>query len=219
MKTADGCLLPEDRLYIVEQDLWLKPLSSTLRIGVTQPFLFFTGKPRKISIRPPGIQIRRNTAFAIISTSKTETAVVAPFEFKIVRANEEIVQDPVKLAEDVYEKGWIVEITTDSSAYSAVQAVEAARQYLEINRERGVVCLKAVPDYDLPVFGETCENILTQIGDFMNTHVALGQILHVITADPATEVDMIDWSDKTHTELLDLRRVGKTLHAVFRKTF
>lgn len=218
LKTADECVLPDDRLYYVEHDLWLKPLGDVVRVGITQPLLFFTGKPRKISVRAAATLVRRRTAFAVVSTSKTDVAVLAPFELRIQRVNDDIINDPSKLAEDVYEKGWLAEITTEHVFIGAMQADEAAKQYLGINRERGVVCLKAVPDYELPVFGETCENILTQIGDFMRTHVGLGLMLHVITGDPATEVDLIDWSQKTHHELVDLKRVGKTLHAVFRKT-
>lgn len=217
MKTADGCPYPEDRLYVVENDLWFKQLSAgRFRIGVTLPYLFFSGKPNRVTVRGVGSLVRKNTSLALLISIKMEGAVVAPFDCEVKMVNAAALANPALVADDPYGEGWLAEVSS-SEPSGMVNAREAAKKYEEINRERGVVCLQTVPDYEVKVFGQTCESILTQIGDFMKAYMSFGETLHVITSDPATEVDMISWAGDTGQGLLEVRRVGKTLHVLYRR--
>ncbi|MCS7110263.1 MAG: hypothetical protein NZ956_02180 [Candidatus Caldarchaeum sp.] len=219
MKTEDGCHYPDDRLYVVEHDLWLKPINSTsLRLGVVHPFLFFVGKPRKVNVRNVGSAVKRNTALATLSTVKTEAALVSPFDFIVRNVNEKAVANPARIAEDPYGEGWLAEVAVMGEFSGLSDAAEAAEKYRRRNTERGVLCLKTVPDYQITIFGETCEGILTQMGDYMKAHLSVGETIHVVTSDPATEVDMMSWSEKTGHHLVDVKRMGKVLHVVFRKS-
>lgn len=218
MKGSDGCVYPEDRYYFVEYDLWLQPIKPPiLRVGVVQPFLFFVGKPKKITIKTNGSRVRRNTALAVLATRKTEAALLAPTDLEVSSSNEEVLRNPELLAEDVYGRGWLAEVRIEAALAGLSSASEAGRFYASKNVERGVVCLGKVADYEITVFGETCEGILTQISDFMKLHLSTGQSLHVVTTDPATEADLIIWAEKTGQELVDLRRSGKTIHAIFKR--
>ncbi|MEM1964876.1 MAG: hypothetical protein QXH12_02030 [Candidatus Caldarchaeum sp.] len=55
------------------------------------------------------------------------------------------------------------------------------------------------------------------MGDFTELNVKTGETLYFMTADPATEVDMISWAEKTGHALLGLKRAGRTLHALYMK--
>ncbi|MDW8084375.1 MAG: hypothetical protein RMI49_04160 [Candidatus Caldarchaeum sp.] len=218
MKTDDGCSYPDDRLYAVDYDLWLKPINGgQYRVGVVQPLLFYAGKPKKISLRGIGTTVRRNTALAVLTTSKTDAVVLTPFNLEVLAINNDVLENPSRIAEDVYGDGWLADVALKEQASGLYQASEAAKEYVRRNFERGVVCLKTVAEFDITIFGESCEGILTQLGDFMKMYLAEGETVHVITSDPATEVDLMDWSEKTGQQLVDIKRVGKTLHAVFRK--
>ncbi|MCS6784923.1 MAG: hypothetical protein NZ581_07000 [Candidatus Caldarchaeum sp.] len=218
MKIEDGCLYPDDRLYVVEHDLWLKPTNSnSMRLGVVPAFLFFVGKPRKVNFRNVCSPVKRNTALAILSTVKTEAVLITPFQLMVKAVNEQAVANPARIAEDPYGEGWLAEVTAMEEFSGLSEAAEAGEKYRVKNSKRGVVCLKTVPDYQITIFGETCEGILTQIGDYMKAHLSVGETVHIVTSDPATEVDMISWAEKTGQQLVDLRRVEKTLHVVFER--
>lgn len=75
--------------------------------------------------------------------------------------------------------------------------------------------METLADYRFTVFGETCENILTQVGDFISRYLKVGESLHVITTDPATEVDMIAYADRTGHKLLEIKKIGKLLHVIY----
>jgi TusA-related sulfurtransferase len=146
-----------------------------------------------------------------------EGALLTPFDCKVTAVNAAALSNPDIVSEDPYGDGWIVEVAAEGPTPRLLEAAEASKAYELKNRERGVVCLDIVPHYEIKVFGETCESILSQVGDYMRMYIKQGETLHVITSDPATEVDMISWAEKTGQGLLEIRRVGKTLHVLYRR--
>ncbi len=218
MKYSDECFFPDDRFYDVDRDLWFKHLSNNIfRVGVTQPFLFFSGRPQNIKIRVKGTYVRKNTPIALIVSNRMEGALLSPVDCQILKVNEEVMNNPDTLANDPYGLGWVAEIISNSEPAGLSDAQTASKLYEKINVERGVACFKIVPHYRVTIFGETCESILTQIGDFMTKHLKPSEALYVITGDPATEVDMIGWAEKAGQELVGLKRIGTVLHVVYRK--
>ncbi|MEM4328600.1 MAG: hypothetical protein QXI50_02955, partial [Candidatus Caldarchaeum sp.] len=154
-------------------------------------------------------------SLALYISLRMEGALTAPVDCRVLRTNDEV-SNPEVVAEDPYERGWLAEVECiEQPTLSGLR--EALDYYSRVNADRGVVCFDVLPHQELKVFGETCEGILTQIGDFMEQHVKTGETLHVITSDPATEVDMISWAEKTGHVLLGLKRTGKTLHALYRR--
>ncbi|MEM4280753.1 MAG: hypothetical protein QW470_03580 [Candidatus Caldarchaeum sp.] len=216
MKSADGCFFPEDRGYDVEHDLWFKNVGENrYLVGACQPFLFMTGRPKKVNVRGKGTLVRRNTAIALVVSSKMEGTLLSPVDLEILHVNDFVLQNPEVLADDPYGKGWLAEIACQSTP-ALTDAETASALYEQLNSRRGVVCFDIVPHYQITMFGESCESILTKIGDFMSQHVSIGETLYVVTQDPATEVDMINWAEKTGQHLLSIKRLGKTIHVIYK---
>ncbi|MEM3032317.1 MAG: hypothetical protein QXK39_05340, partial [Nitrososphaerota archaeon] len=201
-------------------DIWFKMLSSDeYRVGVTQPLCLITGYFTYVRPRPERSRVGRGTPIALLVSSKYEGALIAPAELTILNHNPLVLENPRKVCEDPYDSGWICDVITNGSLLEAGlrNASEAEKLYAEKTRRHGVVCLKDVPDYSMRVFAETCTTILTEIGDFMNEHLMAGELLHVVTKDPASEVDIIGWASETGHELVDMRREGAILHVLLRK--
>ncbi|MDJ0271846.1 MAG: hypothetical protein QXN23_00935 [Candidatus Caldarchaeum sp.] len=214
MTSADDCIYPSDRLYLVEQDLWIKPLSDNVyRVGVVKPFLFFVGKPHKITVRQAGTLAKKNTMLAVLSNPRADAALLAPVDCYILETNQGLT--PELLVKNPYEEGWLANIRVEEPLTKAVDSSAAAEKFAAINAERGVACLETLADYRFTVFGETCENILTQVGDFISRYLKVGESLHVITTDPATEVDMIAYAERTGHKLLEIKKIGKLLHVIY----
>jgi len=216
----DDCQLRDDRLYNVERDIWFKPLSNNVySVGVTLPLCFMAGVFTTVRPKPENTQVQKGTPIALLVSSRFEGALTAPVQLFILRNNSRVVVSPYLVCEDPYGDGWISEVRLETSPEQAglVNADEAKRLYVEKNRKNGVVCLKAVPNYSRRIFGETCSTILTQIGDFMEEHVGPGQLLHIVTKDPATELDMLEWASKMGHEVVEIKRSGEIIHVLFRK--
>jgi len=218
LRSANGCVFPEDRLYDVEHDIWFKKVGEVYRVGVNHPFLFFIGWPRKVRLRYATTSVRKNTSLAVIEASFMEGVLVSPVDCEITAVNEKLSEKPDLLAMSPYGEGWLVEIKANELPQNLVDASTASHQYINVNNVRRVVCFESVPHHRLTVFGQTCENILTQIGDFMNQYVKIGEVLLVVTGDPATEVDMMGWAEKTGNKILAIKRLGNLLYVAYRKT-
>ncbi|MDW7977259.1 MAG: hypothetical protein RMH74_00480 [Candidatus Caldarchaeum sp.] len=216
---GDNCPLPSDRLYDVDNDLWYKPLGKRRHylVGVCRPFLHFAGRPKKIIVKREGVYVKRNTALAVYISSRMEGALMPAVDCQVMKVNEDVAANPQVVADDPYEDGWLAEVSCPSEPI-LTEPDRAKDLYEEINNRRGVVCFAHVPHYEMRVYGESCESILTRMNDFMKQHVKVGETLHIATGDPATEVDLISWAERTGHELLGLTRRGSSLHALYRKS-
>ncbi|MEM0349226.1 MAG: hypothetical protein QXE96_04065 [Candidatus Caldarchaeum sp.] len=214
MTQADGCIYPSDRLYVVEHDLWMQPLSdNTYLVGVVKPYLFFVGKPHRVTVRQSGTLAKKNTMLAVLSNPRADAALLAPVDCIILETNP--VLTPELLVKNTYDEGWLAKVRAEKPLTNAVDSSTAAEKFAAINAERGVACLETLADFRLTVFGETCENILTQVGDFISRYLKVGESLHVITSEPATEVDMIAYAERTGHKLLEIKKFGKLLHVIY----
>lgn len=217
---ADYCRLPDDRLYDVERDIWFKALSGQrYRVGVAHPLCFLTGFFTEVRPRPEKTLVHKGAVLALLVSSRYEGALTAPADLTILENNPLVTENPRLVCEDPYGLGWVSDVQIMGSELPAglKEAEEAGILYDEKNRRYGVVCLKAVPHYTTRIFSESCTTILSEVSDFMEKHLSVGELLHVVTRDPATEVDMMRWASETGHELVDLKRQGEVLHALFRK--
>ncbi|GBC68881.1 Glycine cleavage system H protein [archaeon HR01] len=215
------CQLPGDRLYHVGRDIWFQPAGGRFyRVGVTQPLCLMAGYFTTVRPRPVNTFIRRDTPIALIVSRKYEGALITPADVKIVGINESVLENPRIVCIDPYGSGWLaeVEIQEDPGAAGLVESSRAETLYREKNQRNGIVCLKVVPDYSRKIFGESCNMILTEIGDFMEKYVGRGETLHVITKDPVTEPDLLNMATTHGYQIVDLGRAGDLIHVIFRKS-
>jgi glycine cleavage system H protein len=216
----EDCQLPADRLYHVGRDIWFQQVNRDIyRVGVTQPLCLMTGYFTTVRTRPLNTFVKRDMPLALIVSRKYEGALVTPADAKIVNINPAVSENPRIVCADPYGSGWIaeVEINEDPAAAGLVDAGQAMALYREKNQRNGVVCLKIVPDYSRKIFGESCNKVLTEIGDFMAQYVGKGETLHVITRDPVTEPDLLNMSTTHGYVVVDIRRAGDLIHVIFRK--
>jgi len=216
---VEGCSIPDELLYDVENDVWLMPLPRNLyRVGVAVPLLFLAGKLQRVKPREVGTIVRKGQALALLESIRYAGALTSPLDARIIRANMDVAERPETVAEDPYGEGWIVEIEAYIAPDSGlVTGEEASRRYTAKITRNNIMCLKVLPDHRITALAESCEMILTKIGDFHFKFVAPGETLHVVTQDPATEVDLIKWAQDMKQELVDIRKTGKLLHVVYRR--
>ena len=216
----EDCPLPSELFYDVDNDVWLRPLDgSTYRVGVAVPLLFKVGKLSNVKPRPVGTVVKRGQSLALLESQRFTGPLWAPLQGEIAGINESVVAEPGKVAEDPYGDGWVVELKTHSDPILAglLTGEDAIKRYEEKIDREGIVCLKSYPDHRITALAETCEMILTKVGDYFFKFVKPGETLHVVTQDPATEVDMLKWARDMGQELVDMKRRGKLIHVLYRR--
>ncbi len=110
--------IPMDRRYF-ESHLWALPDGNLWRVGFTSYAIRLLQDVYFLDWQiDPETQVRRKQAIGEIETSKATATMYAPADGKIVRFNEELLNDPSLINADHHQRGWLYEIETSSSLLS-----------------------------------------------------------------------------------------------------
>lgn len=108
--TVRGCLFPTYLFYDVENHIWYEPLfDGTIRVGMTcvgsalASYRIFAVTPRRV-----GRDFEAKTSIATIESSKWVGPARVAFDGTIITVNDDISLSPGLLADDPYDKGWLV---------------------------------------------------------------------------------------------------------------
>src|SRR2546427_212241 len=64
--------------------------------------------------------------------------------------------------------------------------------------------------------GIECAAILVKLNELL-TQVRVGEVVHLVTDDPTSPIEMVRWSDQTGQPVIDERREGNLFHFLVRK--
>ena len=73
------------------------------------------------------------------------------------------------------------------------------------------------PDKQLDCLGLFCPMPVLKVREALKT-IAVGQVLEMLSDDPASEADMTSWARRTGNELLAVERDGAIFRFLIRKT-
>jgi len=94
-----------------------------------------------------------------------------------------------------------------------MDATEAFKKKIAEFRVR---CFKAFPDHEMYEIGTECSAVLVRLNELLAT-VSVGDIVHLVTDDPTSYVEMVRWTDQTRHELVDWRQEGNLCQFIVRK--
>lgn len=112
MQVHAGCAVPEEYLYDLEFDSWvrLEP-DGTATLGMTDVAQTRCGRIVSISFRPVGKLVRRGKGLAVIESAKWVGPFRAPLSGTIVAANQAgFAEDGLIANRDPYGRGWLVRL-------------------------------------------------------------------------------------------------------------
>lgn len=111
-----GCELPDDLLYDVERDVWLRPEPDrTLTMGMTDPAQSRAGKFLHIQFKKVGRHLDAGHSAATIETAKWAGPFPTPVAGTVVEVNDAAYRSDILIANrDPYGAGWIVRLAPDA---------------------------------------------------------------------------------------------------------
>lgn len=109
MANVRGCNLPDDRLYDVENHIWLKELDDgTVKIGMTTVATAMAGQLVAFTPKKVGRSVQAGKSCATVESGKWVGPAKSAVGGEIIAVNDALVDKPALANEDPYETGWMV---------------------------------------------------------------------------------------------------------------
>lgn len=109
MPAVRGCHLPEDRLYDVENHIWLKEMDDgNIKIGMTTVATAMAGQLVAFTPKKAGRSVDPGKTCATVESGKWVGPAKSAVGGEVVAVNTELVEKPSIANTDPYEAGWMV---------------------------------------------------------------------------------------------------------------
>jgi glycine cleavage system H protein len=205
-----GCVLPEDRLYDLENDVWWAGdrADGSARVGLLASMGAFAGPFRTFTFRPVEDVVGRGRSVATVESIRYTGAVRLPVAARILERNERLVTNPRLLNDAPYTDGWVVRVRPeqpDEPARRLETASAVAARLEERIRTRRIRCWPTTPEFELVEIGLECSAVLTKLNEELARR-APGEAVLLVTDDPTSPIEMVRWSDQTGHSILAQRR-------------
>jgi len=215
------CEFPDDLLYDLENNVWVKLTNGYAEFGITSVHASFSGRLKDLKFTKPVMAtVTRGQSVATIESMKYFGAVRAPLSGVITELNQNLLRVP-KLANDSpYQQGWFAKIKTQQQPTEESNGLRNLRSIQDEIRQQihqlHARCFKAYPDHDLWEIGIECGAVLVRLNELMDRS-EVGEVFHIVSDDPTADIEMIRWSDQTGQEILESRQEGNLIHFIVKK--
>jgi glycine cleavage system H protein len=111
--------IPKNLLFS-EDHVWVLPKHRNIaRIGITEFILQESDEIEKINIYvEEDTEIEAGDIIGEIETSDGTVEIVSPISGRVLKLNQDVIDNPETIIEDPYKEGWLMEIETSDSLES-----------------------------------------------------------------------------------------------------
>ena len=217
----DHCLFPDDLLYSVDDNTWLKVLPNlTVQLGVTSLLTGIAGPLVRVTLKTGSLHLSRGQSVGTLESEKFVGPVRSPVSGHLVESNSRVLEDPKIINRSCYMDGWIAKIQPsdwDREKLQLTHAIDARPMLSRAVAKHHVRCFKAFPDRDMYEIGTECNAVIVRLNEQLAS-MKVGEVVHLVSDDPTAYVEMAVWTDRTGHDLADWRREGDLFHFIVRKT-
>lgn len=215
----DNCSFPEDLLYDTENFVWIRnDKEKTVTIGITVIMASIAGKLSSIKIKPVDTKLEKDKSCGVLESIKYFGVVRTPISGTIVQVNHSLIDKP-KLANDFpYTEGWFVKIEpSDMRDLKALETIENCHDKMSVAiKKLKVRCFAAFPDHEMFEIGVECSATLAKLDEFI-MKIPTGEVIHLVSDDPTSDLEMLRWSEERGQSLLEMRNEGNLFHFIVKK--
>lgn len=93
---------------------WALEENNIVTIGLTDYVIDQLGDIVFVELPEVGTEFAKNEVFATIESVKAASEIYMPVGGKIIEVNEELINSPELMNEDVWEKGWLIKIESNT---------------------------------------------------------------------------------------------------------
>ncbi|MHB8567708.1 MAG: sulfurtransferase TusA family protein [Nitrososphaerales archaeon] len=216
---VDFCEFPDELYYDVRNDVWFRATQNGLgTFGISTILSFLAGKLQKFNLRQDQVEVKAGQTVATLESGKYFGPVKAPVSGRIVSFNEELPRNPTLANHDPYGSGWVAQFDSfNPGDLSSLLKGNLAEQAIRARiKELKIRCFKELPDDDMFFIGTECSTTLANLNQLLDKR-PVGTVVHLVTDDPMSEIEMIRWSDQTKNYVLETRKEENLFHFVIKK--
>ena len=127
MAEIKNCLLPDDLLYQVEYNVWVRDNGDgTCDLGMTDVAQTMAGSIIHCKPKKAGKKVKQGKSLATVESGKWVGPVKSPFAGEIVARNDAAEADATILNKSPYKEGWIVRIKPDDGEAALAELLGGA---------------------------------------------------------------------------------------------
>lgn len=125
MAELKNCLLPDDLLYHVEYNVWVRDRGDgTFELGMTDIAQTLAGSIIHCRPKKEGKTVKEGKSLATVESGKWVGPMKAPFTAEVVARNEAAEADATLLNRSPYNEGWIVRVKPEDAAAALAGLVQ-----------------------------------------------------------------------------------------------
>lgn len=207
-------------MYELEGNTWIaSDENGTVTVGVTSLLSAIAGKFTSARLQPVGSNIIRGRSLGTLESLKFVGPIPAPVSGIVSSVNGDVVTRPKLLNDAPYSEGWIVRLkplSLESERLFLSQSVNAAETFKKRIAQFHARCFKAFPDLEMFEIGTECSAVLVRLNELL-ANSSVGDVVHLVTDDPTSYVEMVRWTDHTSHKLVDWRQERNLFHFIVRK--
>ena len=216
----DHCVFPDDLLFDLENNTWLRvEESGEVTVGVTSVLPAIAGKLTQARLKTPEVAIQRGQSLGTLESLKFVGPVPSPVSGILLKTNGLVVDRTRIINDSPYEEGWIASLKPSHLALERIllsKSSESKTLLIKKIAEFHVRCFKAFPDHEMSEIGTECSAVLIRLNDLLTT-IPAGEVVHLVSDDQTAYVEMVAWSERTGQNILDWRKEGNLFHFIVKK--
>ena len=114
MGAVRGCNIPEDLLYNVENNVWVrKEADGNVTVGLTSYACSLAGQIVSYTPKKVGKSVKAGKSCATVESGKWVGPAKTPIGGDIVETNDKVAANPGLINEDPYGEGWLVKLSPE----------------------------------------------------------------------------------------------------------
>ena len=147
MQVYSGCAIPEEYLYAVEMNSWVRlEDDGAARLGMTDVAQTMCGKIVSISFKPVGRSVPRGRTLAVIESAKWVGPFKAPLSCEILETNAEaFAADELIANRDPYGEGWLLRVqptALEEEREALSDGLSAFEHYKRLIESEQITCMR-----------------------------------------------------------------------------
>lgn len=112
MGAVRGCNIPEDLLYNVDNNVWVrKEGDGSVTVGLTSYACSLAGQIVSYTPKKVGKSVKADKSCATVESGKWVGPAKTPVAGEVTETNDKVAANPGLINEDPYGEGWLVKLT------------------------------------------------------------------------------------------------------------
>lgn len=117
MGAVRGCNIPEDLMYNVDNNVWVRQEGDgSITVGLTSYACSLAGQIVSYTPKKVGKSVKADKSCATVESGKWVGPAKTPIAGEVTAVNDAVAANPGLINEDPYGEGWLVKFTPDDFA-------------------------------------------------------------------------------------------------------